>query len=373
MVGQNMALAPAAGPAGSGRPLLDALVAALPLGVLLQDTNQRVVAVNTAFIRLAGISVRPEELVGVTFDGSAQHVLDLFEGGGRARVPDDEVAPGRTVERECVPLRAGGELLGHLWLLRDVTDQAAARRAAVEQDRVRADLAALRSDFVATVSHELRTPLTSIVGLSTLLLETAQRLDPEQTECLQAIERSADRLLRLADDLTLLAGLESHGLPLRDEPLDLVALAAARVAAWQQAADAAGIALRLDWPDPARPDRGRPVRGDGRLLARMLDGLVAAAVQASPPGGRVDLSVRPAADAWVIEITDPAQPDAPPGAEPPGRHDAGLEPIISRAIAKRHNGTTGAGGTAAGGPTVRIQLPVDGAAAPGRAGIPSTS
>jgi signal transduction histidine kinase len=212
MVSQNTALAPAAGSSGTGRPLLAALVEALPLGVLLQDTDRRVVLVNTAFIQLAGISARPDELVGVTFDGSAQHVLDLFEVDGRNPAPGDQAAAGRTVDRATVPLEAAGELLGHLWLLRDITDQAAARRAAIEQDRVRADLASLRSDFVATVSHELRTPLTSIVGLSTLLLDSARGLDPEQTECLQAIGRSADRLLRLADDLTLRVQIPIDGL-----------------------------------------------------------------------------------------------------------------------------------------------------------------
>jgi signal transduction histidine kinase len=385
MVGLKAALAAAAQGPGPAGPLLEVLVEALPLGVLLQDTDRRVVLVNSAFIRLAGISARPAELVGVTFDGSARHVLDLFEVGRREPPPGEQAAPGRTIERECVPLEAGGELLGQLWVLRDVTDQAAARRTAIEQDRLAAELAVLRSDFVATVSHELRTPLTSIVGLSTLLLDGAGRLDPEQTECLQAIERSADRLLRLADDLTLLAGLESQRVPLRAEPVDAIALIRRRAPVWQESAAAAGIDLQLD-----HPDAGPPLPGDERLLTRMLDNLVAAAVAASAPGCQVRLSVRPAAGDWIIEIADPTLaaeggetpggpaaagvPAAPGQSNPPdersgpgqrdqpsqpgdaSRHGAGLGPIISQAIAKRHQGSLDVR-SATNAWTIRVQLP----------------
>jgi signal transduction histidine kinase len=389
MAGLKAALAAAAQRPGLAGPLLEVLVEALPLGVLLQDTDRRVVLVNTAFIRLAGISARPAELVGVTFDGSARHVLDLFEVGRREPPPGEQAAPGRTIERECVPLEAGGELLGQLWVLRDVTDQATARRTTIEQDRLAAELAVLRSDFVATVSHELRTPLTSIVGLSTLLLDDgAGRLDPEQTECLQAIERSADRLLRLADDLTLLAGLESQRVPLRAEPVDAIALIRHRAPAWQESAAAAGVELQLD-----HPDAGPPLRGDERLLIRMLDDLVAAAVAASAPGCQLRLSIRPAAGDWIIEIADPTLaagggtpggpaaagvPAAPGQANPldgpgqrdqpsqPGdasRHGGGLGPIISQAIAKRHQGSLDVR-SATNAWTIRVQLPAADAGPP---------
>jgi signal transduction histidine kinase len=106
------------------------------------------------------------------------------------------------------------------------------------------------------------------------------------------------------------------------------------------------------------------VRGDERSLARMLDDLTAAAVAASPPGSRVDVSIRPAADGWTIEITDPTPP---PGIDPAGqpgqpggasRHGAGLGQILSRAIAERHGGTMTVR-PAPGGSIVRVHLPPD--------------
>jgi signal transduction histidine kinase len=356
----------------SADPRLAAVVEALPLGVLLQDDERRIEVVNTAFLDLAGISARPAELVGITFDASAEHVEALLDQRHAARV----------VYRECVPLQVDGRPHGQLLFLHDQTDQAAARRSAAEQDRALADLAALRSDFVATVSHQLRTPLTSIVGLSTLLLEggtgsaggtsTAGYSD-EHEACLQAINRSAERLLRLADDLTLLSGLESGGLPLRDDPVDLGALAQGRLAGWHDAADRTDITLRTDVPGaPAEP-----VRGDETVLTRLLDDLVDTAMRVLPSPASLAVTLCPTPGSWVVELTDetfrlaPGEDPLPAAFAAYGaageavRQAAGLGPMITRAAAARHHGTVevdrgDAAVAGVSGSTVRVRLPYRG-------------
>lgn len=70
-----------------------------------------------------------------------------------------------------------------------------------------------KSNFVATVSHELRTPLTSIIGYLELLQDTkAGELTGEQHEMLEAMDRNANRLRSLIEDLLLLNQRESDGL-----------------------------------------------------------------------------------------------------------------------------------------------------------------
>src|SRR5271156_5917975 len=71
-----------------------------------------------------------------------------------------------------------------------------------------------RAQFLAVVSHELRTPLTSIVSFSELLRGEAAGLSPDGSRFLDIIERNADRLLRLTDDLLMLNRLEAGYLPL---------------------------------------------------------------------------------------------------------------------------------------------------------------
>ncbi|HEY5394618.1 MAG TPA: histidine kinase dimerization/phospho-acceptor domain-containing protein, partial [Trebonia sp.] len=71
-----------------------------------------------------------------------------------------------------------------------------------------------RAQFIAVVSHELRTPLTSIVSFSELLRGEADGLSADGIRFLEIIERNADRLFTLIDDLLMLNRLEAGGLPL---------------------------------------------------------------------------------------------------------------------------------------------------------------
>ncbi len=89
----------------------------------------------------------------------------------------------------------------------------------------------LRSEFVSLVSHELRTPLTSIKGYTDVLLsEELGALSDEQSQFLQVIQRNADRLMALVNDLLDLSRLEVGGLALHHEPLMLAPLIQAAAA-----------------------------------------------------------------------------------------------------------------------------------------------
>ena len=71
-------------------------------------------------------------------------------------------------------------------------------------------LEGMRKDFVANVSHELRTPITSIKGFVETMLESAEDFGAH-ARFLQIINKQANRLTSIIDDLLTLSRLEQNG------------------------------------------------------------------------------------------------------------------------------------------------------------------
>jgi signal transduction histidine kinase len=155
-----------------------------------------------------------------------------------------------------------------------------------------------RAQFLAVVSHELRTPLTSIVSFSELLRGEAEGLSADGVRFLDIIERNADRLLRLIDDLLMLDRLEAGVLPLEYTAIDLPGLAADAVRSAAAAAAKSGVTIHLD----AVP--GPPLTADARRLLQVLDNLISNAVKFSSVGGLVRVTVRNVRGTWRIEVAD---------------------------------------------------------------------
>jgi len=86
--------------------------------------------------------------------------------------------------------------------------------------------------FVADASHELRTPLTSLGGNASYLARSVT-LDDDAREALDAVGRDIERLIRIADGMTMLARLDATPVTQR-EPCDVDELAADAVARFRK-------------------------------------------------------------------------------------------------------------------------------------------
>ncbi len=78
---------------------------------------------------------------------------------------------------------------------------------------------AAKTRFVATMSHELRSPLNGIIGMSEVL--TSTRLSPEQRECADVIQTSAQTLLLVVEDVLNFAAIEAGKLHRQDAAFSL--------------------------------------------------------------------------------------------------------------------------------------------------------
>ena len=147
--------------------------------------------------------------------------------------------------------------------------------------------------FLADVSHELRTPLTVIKGNVGLMRQQGIA----DKESMDSIETEVDRLTRMVGDVLLLAQAESGRLPLDHSKVELDTVL---LEVFQQMRLLAGERLQVKL---AEIDQVMVI-GDRDRLKQVLLNLVGNAVQYTPPGGLVNLTLRKVADKAQITVTD---------------------------------------------------------------------
>lgn len=146
-------------------------------------------------------------------------------------------------------------------------------------------LEGVRRDFVANVSHELRTPVTAIRSAAETLT-TAIQTDPGAVPMfVEIIDRNAERLHGLVEDLLDLSRIESRELKLKLEFLDLSEIFSQVIGLFAERADKKGIALRSDLEEGFPP-----AVADRRALEHVLSNLVDNAVKYCGSGSTVRLS-----------------------------------------------------------------------------------
>jgi signal transduction histidine kinase len=136
-------------------------------------------------------------------------------------------------------------------------------------------------EFLADVAHELRTPITAIEGFATALADGTARTEADRAESADFIRSEAARLRELVRELRELTWLDLDP-PVRSDPIDLAA--AARAAAIRLQVDAHVKGVELTGPEGVQP-----AVGDPEHVATILTNLVRNAINATSPGGSVEL------------------------------------------------------------------------------------
>jgi PAS domain S-box-containing protein len=121
---------------------------------------------------------------------------------------------GRVADRD-----ANGAPLRMIGTNRDISmSKAAEHELRIARDAADASSKA-KSQFLATMSHEIRTPLNGIIGMTRLMLD--EQLAPEVRRHADLIDRSAQSLLTLVNDILDVSKIEAGQMEIEQVPFDL--------------------------------------------------------------------------------------------------------------------------------------------------------
>lgn len=157
----------------------------------------------------------------------------------------------------------------------------------------------IKRDFVANVSHELRTPLASIKGYAETLLDGAMDDKATLKKFLNIINRHANRMTALIEDLLTLSKLESHQMPMSFEPLDIKGIIIGVIQGCEKQAKDKGIEIVMDITDGEIPK----VMGDKGRLEQVVVNLVDNAIKYTNDG-KVKVVAKKANNILRVDIED---------------------------------------------------------------------
>ncbi|MFN8602428.1 MAG: ATP-binding protein [Candidatus Binatia bacterium] len=335
------------------RDRLEAILAAMVEGVIVIDGHGTILRANARVAETFG-STPERPLAGL-------RLWDLSRDVEFNAVVRDALASQRPTVREVelrgvtqrhLEVTVGPTADGSAWVLvfHDVTETKRLER--------------VRTDFVANVSHELRTPLTAIKGFAETLLSSGFADRERALHFVSIIDRQAERLSRLIDDLLILSDLELGKMPVRRRPVALEPIVREVEDLLAEPARRGGVTLQVDVPPELR------VEGDPDRLTQVVSNLLDNAIKYTPAGGRISIAAH--ADGGTVELSVadtgagiPAE-DLPRLAERFYRVDkarirelggTGLGLSIVKHIVQAHGGTLRFASRVGAGTTVTVTLP----------------
>ncbi|WP_163553056.1 sensor histidine kinase [Candidatus Frankia alpina] len=335
--------------------LVRRVISGLPTGLLVLDSTDRVVLVNTVARRMGVVDsdelavAELAELVRATRGAGSdrERQIDL------PPVPEPPLTRPRP-DQEGVAVRARARLLdssGHVAvILDDIT----------ESRRVEA----VRRDFVANISHELKTPVGALHVLAEAVAAASE--DPVAVRRFASrMTHESARLARLVQEIIDLSRLQGAE-PLPDlRPLATAGLLAEAVDRTRLVAQAQAISIAVIGDGELR------VRGDENQLVTAVANLLDNAISYSPHGTRVVLGVRRSGTTVEISVADEGIGIAEKDLErvferfyraDPARSRAtggtGLGLAIVKHIATNHGGSVTVWSVEGTGSTFTLRLPL---------------
>jgi heavy metal sensor kinase len=211
------------------------------------------------------------------------------------------------------------------------------------------------------IAHDLKSPITRIRGLAEVTLSTGKSKSEYENMAASTIEE-CDRLLDMINTMLMISKTEAGVDKIAREDLNLAGLVREACDLFAPTAEDKGLSMTCLVPGQ------QPFSGDIRLLQRMLANLIDNAINYTPSGGTVTVSLSDDGGNFLLSVTDTgigiASSDLPKvfdrfyrGDQSRSQPGVGLGLSLARAIARSHGGEIHVTSTPGQGSTFTVNLP----------------
>jgi signal transduction histidine kinase/ligand-binding sensor domain-containing protein/CheY-like chemotaxis protein len=226
------------------------------------------------------------------------------------------------------------------------------------------ELDEMKSRFFANISHEFRTPLTLILGPVKQILETIE--DETIRSDLRVVQKSANRLLGLVNQLLDISRLESGTMKLRTVPQNIVTLLRALALSFTSYAERRRITLTFN-----SGAEEILTYVDKDKLEKIITNILSNAFKFTPEGGRIDVAVTQDEDRVSVAVRDTGigiPVDKIPrifdrfyqvdGSHTRSQEGAGIGLSLTKELVELHRGTIEVESTEGKGTTFTFRIPL---------------
>lgn len=234
---------------------LESSINNLPIGFILTDAAEEILAVNEQAKGILGLSKAPslrdiEKKLAGAFD--LRNAFEKCRREGKTEGTEELAFEDKFLRIVLTPIlmpHDHREFIGIVILIEDITQAKLLERS--------------KDEFFAVAAHDMRTPLTAIRGNASMILQyfAGKLKDPSLREMVSDIHEASTRLINLVNDYLDTAKLEQQKIEFVKETFDLPSLVQEAIDQLKNTAAAKGLYLRLEKPkeelSPAVADKAR--------------------------------------------------------------------------------------------------------------------
>ncbi len=271
---------------------LETVMSAMTSGVILCNAKGEIDFINDAIETIFGLD--QAKVIGLPINVAFRNYLlyDQFQealAGGTLKSFELNLffPETRVLQVYMIPVKDhSGKTIGALAVLHDITGLRSLER--------------MRSEFAANVSHELRTPLTTIKGYAETLLDETNWQEPETAfKFLRIIDKEAERLSRLLDDLLNLSQIESNKGVMKKQKVIVQKAIRDAVSLLEKQAEAKRLSVQLE-----SGEKECSIQGDPDWLLQLFIDLLDNAIKYTPDGGKIVFFIERKTDGCTVAISD---------------------------------------------------------------------